>query len=358
MTPTPPPPRRRAASASAAPAAQPLRAQRPETVPAGRPVSRGPHWARMGVWAALAAGPLALAVAVTIPRTTVAQAAPAPRPAEAVRPPADPRGTAELFVDLWLRTDAAAPDSAAAVALRSLAPGVELPKRPRTAGAAPAPARVVAVRMADGPDAAWTVMVAVLREQNEPASSASGPDHAVVPLVRYFAVSGVRDTGGGQFTVVGPLAEVAALDAPTAPAKEFTRSVPASSPLGTTLGEFVRTYLGGGQGAGLDRYLSPGLRVAAPKSAPYTRVDVEDVAADADVAAGQAAPADGAKARVRIRVTGEDAQGVRWPLLYRAEVIARAGRWEISALEAGVTGPPAGMASPAPTATALSGDAR
>ncbi|WP_405681246.1 conjugal transfer protein [Streptomyces sp. NBC_00868] len=359
MTPTPPP-RRRTARPSAAPAAQALRTSRPETVPAGRAVSRGPRLARVGVWAALAAGPLALAVAVGIPRTTVAQAAPAHRPAEAVRPPADPRGIAELFVDLWLRADAAVPDSAAAAALRSLAPGVELPKRPRSTGTASAPARVVAVRTADGPGGTWTVMVAAVRDQSEPAPAASGP--GTVPQVRYFAVSGTGGKDGGPVTVGGGPAEVAAPDAPPVPASEFNRPVPAGSALGTSLGEFVRTYLGGGQGAGLERYLSPGLRVAAPKAAPYARVEVEDVAADAEVAAGQAVPADGARARVRIRVTGEDAQGVRWPLLYRAEVTARAGRWEVSVLEAGVTGPPAVTPAPAPTATgtatALTGGAR
>ncbi|MEU9304933.1 conjugal transfer protein [Streptomyces sp. NPDC048269] len=356
MTPTPPP-RRRTARPSAA--AQALRTSRPETVPAGQAVSRGPRFARVGVWAALAAGPLALAVAVGLPRTPAAQAAPAHRPAEAVRPPADPRGIAELFVDLWLRADAAAPDSAAAAALRSIAPGVELPKRPRTTGTAPAPAPVVALRTADGPGSTWTVMVAAARDQSEPAPAASGPG-AVVAQVRYFAVSGTGGKDGGPLVIGGGPAEVAAPDAPPVPASEFNRPVPATSALGTSLGEFVRTYLGGGQGAGLDRYLSPGLRVAAPKAAPYARVEVEDVAADAEVAAGQAVPADGAKARVRIRVTGEDTQGVRWPLLYRAEVTARAGRWEISALEAGVTGPPTGTASPAPTATAtaLTGGAR
>lgn len=361
MTPAPPPPPRRAAAPAVAPATQPLRAKRPQTVPDGRPVSCGPRWARLGVWAALAAGPLALAVAVGVPKTTVAQAAPAPRPAEAVRAPADPSGTAELFVDLWLRADAATPESASAVALRSLAPGVELPKRPRATGTAPAPARVVAMREAAGPGSTWTVMVAVLPDRSEP-SPASGTGLAVSP-VRYFAVSGARGPGSGLVRVVGAPAEVTAPEAPTSPAEEVTHRVPADSALGTTLGEFVRTYLGGGQGAGLDRYLSPGLNVAVPKSAPYTRVEIDDVAADTEKALGPGVPADGTAARVRVRVTGEDAQGGRWPLLYRVEVTARAGRWEISQLEAGVTSSSAGASSspamkPSSAATASMGGAR
>ncbi|MFE2167914.1 conjugal transfer protein [Streptomyces sp. NPDC059447] len=355
MTPASPPRRRPAAET----VTRSLRKQQPETVPAGRPVSRGPRFARLGLWAALAAGPLALAAVAAMPRTTVAQAAPTPHATEAGRPPADPRGVAELFVDLWLHADTTTPDSPAGAALRSLAPGVDLPKQPR--GIDATPFRVVAVRMSDGADgASWTVMVAVLRDRKEqPSPTPSGPGAGVSP-VRYFAVSGTRGPGGGSVAVVGAPAEVAAPDAPTPGAEEVTHRVPADSALGTTLGEFVRTYLGGGQGAGLDRYLSPGLSVAVPKAAPYARVEVDDVTADSEKAAGAGVPEDGTTARVRIRVTGQDSAGGRWPLLYRAEVTARAGRWEISQLEAGVTGPSTGT-HPTPTtstAAATLGGAR
>ncbi|MFD7555226.1 conjugal transfer protein [Streptomyces sp. NPDC059835] len=350
MTPASPPRRRPAAET----VTRSLREQRPETVPAGRPVSRGPRFARLGLWAALAAGPLALASVAAMPRTTVAQAAPTPHATEAGRTPADPRGVAELFVDLWLRADTTTPDSPASAALRSLAPGVDLPKQPR--GSDSAPVRVVAVRTSDGADgASWTVMVAVLRDQKEqPSPTPSGPGAGVSP-VRYFAVSGTRGPGSGAVTVVGAPAEIAAPDAPPPAAEEITHRVPADSSLGTTLGEFIRTYLGGGQGTGIDRYLSPGLSVAVPKSAPYARVEVDDVTADSEKAAGTGVPADGTAAKVRIRVTGQDAQGGRWPLAYRAEVTARAGRWEISRLEAGITGPPTGTPSPTPTAATLGG---
>ncbi|MFB6617685.1 hypothetical protein ACFCV9_26310 [Streptomyces sp. NPDC056367] len=251
-------------------------------------------------------------------------------------------------MDLWLRADASTPDSPASAALRSLAPGVDLPKRPRSSDAVAVAVRVVAVRVSDGAGSAWTVMVAVLRDQSEPSPTTSGPGAGVSP-VRYFAVSGTRGGDSGQVAVVGAPAEVSVQEASVSPGGEVTHRVPADSALGTTLGEFVRTYLGGGQGAGLDRYLTPGLSVAAPKAALYARVEVDDVAADTEKAANAGVPADGTAARVRIRVTGQDAQGGRWPLLYRAEVTARAGRWEISQLEAGVTGPSAGTASPTPT---------
>lgn len=356
MTLAPPPPgRRRTVRRSFAKAASPaLRTARPETVPVRQPVSRGPRYVRVGIWAALAAGPLAVALALTVPRTVTAQAAPTPDPVEAARPAADPRGVAELFVDLWLRADAADPDSSVAAAVRSLAAKVELPRRSRTGGA-PAPVRVMAVRSISTPRA-WTVVVAVLPGQTVPAPD--GAAKSTVLPVRYFAVSGSAVRDGGPVTVGGPPAEVAAPGAAAEPASPFTRPVPHRSALETSLGEFLRAYLSGGQGAGLERYLSPGLRVSAPAVAPYVRVDVEDAVADAAVATGEGVAADGSKARVEVRVTGEDKQGVRWPLMYRAEVSARAGRWEVSALEAGVTAPAADTVSAPSSHAPVSGGVR
>ncbi|MGW0751984.1 conjugal transfer protein [Streptomyces sp. NPDC002587] len=361
MTPIPVPPgRRRAARRPAAsPPSQPLRAERPQTVPVRQAVSRGPRLVRVGIWGALAAGPLALAVAFSVPRTTVAQAAPTPRATDAARIPADPAGVAEMFVDLWLRADGTQPDSAVAIAVRSLAPEVELPKRPRTAAVSVA-ARTVAVRSAVLREGMWTVVVGAVADRSETEGATSSPSTAavgpVLPVVRYFAVSVAGDSSGtGRFTVVGAPAEVAAPDAVTVAESEFTVPVPSTGALAVSMGEFVRAYLAGGRGASLERYLSPGVRVSVPRAASYARVDVEDVAADAETAQGTTVPADGSKARVRVRVSGEDRAGVRWPLVYRLEVIARAGRWEVSALEAGTTSSPA--AAPSPSAS-VSGGAR
>ncbi|MFJ3840558.1 hypothetical protein ACIPY6_34330 [Streptomyces sp. NPDC090054] len=207
----------------------------------------------------------------------------------------------------------------------------------------------------------WTVVVAAIADRETPAPSAPSPSGTPTGgnlLVRYFAVSGSGGSGSGAVVISGAPAEVAAPAAGTAPASRFTHTVPSAAPLATSLGEFVRTYLGGGQGAGLERYLSPGVRLAAPSVSSYARVDVEGVVADAAVAAGAVVPADGTKARARARVVGEDRAGVRWPLVYRVEVTARAGRWEVSALETG-TGPAAEVAAaPSPSPSAVAGGAR
>lgn len=332
-----PVPRRRVRPARRLAAAQPLRRSRPETVPVRHAVSRGPRLARIGVWAALAAGPLALAAALVVPRGTAAQAAPVTQATSAPRPVADAAGTAAVFVDLWLRADAAAPDSPAAAAVHALAPAADLPRRARTESAAPGSVRVVPVRTMST-SGGWTVVVAALtdtvRAASPPAGQAPERTSDTGAVARYFAVSGTGGQNGGPVTISGSPAEVAVPDTAPAPASPYTRPVPVGEALGTTVGEFLRTYLAGGQATALERYLSPGVRLSAPTAMTYVRVDVEDVAADTDKAAAKEVPGDGVRARVRVRVSGEDRSGGRWPLVYRLEMTARAGRWEVNALDA------------------------
>ncbi|MFF6945708.1 conjugal transfer protein [Streptomyces lavendulae] len=338
-----------------------LRASRPETVPVARPVSYGPRLARMGVWTALAAGPLALAVALAAPAGSAAQAAPAPAPSSS-RVQADPSGTAAHFVELWLRADASVPDGPVAAEVRRMAPQAELPSRSREASS-PAAVRVTPLRTVAMPGGGgWTVTVAAVTEERRAPSPGGGSDQAVVqPAARYFAVSGTGGQDGGPLVVTGSPAEVAAPEAAQTGPSVFGRAVPSTGPLAVSLTEFLRTYLAGpgGQGAGVERYLSPGVRLSAPTAAVYTRVEVKDVAADTEAAAGTAVPADGNRARVRVRVEGSDAAGTRWPLEYRLAVTARAGRWEISALDTGTPATAsAGAASPAAPSAATSGGTR
>ncbi|MGI5451373.1 hypothetical protein ACQEVM_37575 [Streptomyces sp. CA-243310] len=309
------------------------------------------------MWTALAAGPLALAVAFLTPRTTAAQAAPAPSVQDTARPAADPAGAAAMFVDLWLRADAATPDNAIGSAVRAMAPEAELPKRTGEQKEKPAGSRVVALRTTLAPGGAWTVVVAAVTDRTEPAPA--GSTAVSDPAARYFAVSGTGGENGGPYAIEGSPAEVAAPEAGKATASRFTHTVAADGALATTLGEFVRAYLSGGQSAGLDRYLSPGVRVIPPGASAYTKVDIEEVAADAEQTAGDAAPVDGTRARVRARVVGEDRAGTRWPLLYRVEVTARAGRWEVSTLETGNSAPTGSpTVSASPSAATVSGGAR
>ncbi len=143
------------------------------------------HLGRMGVWAAVAAGPIALAVAVATPATVV-RAAPATNPTTVkTTVSANPSGYATVFLDAWLRSRAGAESTAQARLAQSMAPNVDLPG---TADAQPEPESVVAVRSAQQAGTAWSVTVA--------AQYADGS-------VRYFAVPVVSDSGGTSFTVTG-----------------------------------------------------------------------------------------------------------------------------------------------------------
>ncbi|MFD8952819.1 conjugal transfer protein [Streptomyces xanthophaeus] len=253
------------------------------------------------------------------------------------------------------------PDSPAAAAVKAMAPAAQLPRRPRDA-AVPA-VRVVPLRSTLTPTG-WTVVVAALANGSVPSAGATpAPAPGDVAFgARYFAVSGTGGQAGVPLAITGSPAEVAAPVAGPTADSPFTHQVPSGGPLSSAAQEFLKAYLAGGQGAGLERYLSPGVQLSAPAAAAYGRVDVAEVAADAEAASGKDVPADGVRARVRVRVTGEDRAGARWPLEYRLEVTARAGRWEISGLDDGVPAAPvkpAAETAPSASVTAtVTGGAR
>lgn len=293
--------------------------------------------ARIGVWAAVAAGPLALAVAVTVPRTVVA--APTPKTATTTTPrSADPAGVAALFVDLWLRTDAAKPDSATAQAVRTLAPNVELPMR---SNAVPAVVlRTVAVRSALLRSGGWSVVVAAqftVGDGTADSGKVTGrtPVASAGTVVRYFAVPVLASdaAGPGAFTVTSAPAEVTGPATPKVPASAFRSPLAAGTPVVASVGEFLSAYLAGvGE---VDRYLSPGTQLPAVRGTGYRSVVVDHAAADTDRAAGATVPGDGTRVRLQAHVTAKDAADGQWPLVYTLAMTARDGRWEVTALEAG-----------------------
>ncbi len=80
--------------------------------------------------------------------------------------------------------------------------------------------------------------------------------------------------------------------------------------------------------------LSPGTQLAPLPGAPYAAVQVTQVSADRAGLDGSV-PADGTLAEVLVAVTATDPAGTQWPLQYALRMRARAGRWEVAALEPG-----------------------
>src|SRR5690348_8562779 len=81
---------------------------------------------RLAVWTVIAAGPAALAVAVTSTPTTVEAATPAkPTAVRTAAAAADPGGYAQVFVSAWLRSSAEDATTVQARLAQSMAPDVE-----------------------------------------------------------------------------------------------------------------------------------------------------------------------------------------------------------------------------------------
>lgn len=304
---------------------------------------------RIGVWAALASGPLALVVVCAMPGETVAAAQSKPAPPTAVRT-TDPAGVAALFVDLWLRSDADQPEGSTAHAVQALAPDVDLPSG--SAQASGSVVRTVAVRSAQLSPGTWSVIVAAQFTVRDHGEASGVKESGAQVRVRYYAVPvATADSDGvGAFTVTSAPARVAGPGSAQVPASPFKHPVPSTGALAVSVGEFLGAYLAGS--GEVDRYLSPGTKLAAVRASGYRRVAVEAITADSDTAEGERVPGDGTRVRVEVHVTAKDAAGARWPLAYTLAMTARSGRWEVSALEAGA---PPSSASPQPTGTSRSG---
>ncbi|MFJ9461051.1 hypothetical protein ACIRST_39030 [Kitasatospora sp. NPDC101447] len=320
-----------------------------------------------GVWAALATGPLALAVAVAVPQ--MASSAPA-APAAAPLVIAPPTGYAESFVDLWLRSGGVT-DSPA---LRAMAPGVDLPKG--TAAKAAKVEKTVAVRSTPMGGRTWQVTVAATlvvppaAPQGDSSAQAApqspqtpAPRAGVFPqgaddparVVRYFAVqvSMVRSAGSGgapdSLVITGAPALVSAPAALAEkdPATKTYGAQVSDGPLRDTVAGFLAAYLSGVGDS--SRYLAPTARIPAPDAAHYSKVSLKQLSAAGAV---PSSPADGAVLEVQADVLATDGAG-EWPLEYPLRLTARAGRWEIAVLApAGST--PSPFPSSSPSSGALS----
>ncbi|WP_053729148.1 conjugal transfer protein [Streptomyces sp. WM6378] len=290
---------------------------------------------RTAVWAALAAGPLALAVSCAVPHGVV-RTRPAPAASgagdRAAQSVVDPSGSAQVFLALWLRAGSSG-DAAAVAALRSMAPSVAVPVWGEHA---PAVERVVAVRAVQVSGAAWSVTVAA-----EFRASAQPSPGGVASAVRYFAVPLVVSQGKPKTGVVPGVTVTAAPAEVAAPAAAkdgpsldslYGAEVSAGSPLAVAAGEFLAAYASGASGA--ERYLAPGVTLPALVPAPYAGVSVERISADGH--GDGAVAADGSRVRLRVQVSARDAAGGQWPLTYALELSARQGRWEVAALQSGL----------------------
>ncbi len=234
------------------PGKQASRAGPPHRQPAGARLEAMGRRVRLtpGSLTAIAAGPVALGLAVTSSPISV-QAATAPASAavralrrqppipEASRRCSSARGCAAAPTMRPVRRPVLRSHCAGR---RPAGPGV------RCAGEAES---VVAVRSAQRSGSAWSVTVAAQYADS----------------VRYYAVPVVLDRTGGSFTVTGAPGWLPARPGPRCPGVAVAGEC-SDGDLTSAVGEFFAAYL---TGAGeVDRYLAPGMTLSAVSLLPYT----------------------------------------------------------------------------------------
>ncbi|MEU8951601.1 conjugal transfer protein [Streptomyces sp. NPDC048489] len=270
---------------------------------------------RLAVWTVIAAGPVALAIALaSTPPTVAAATTTTPAPVRTVSSAAAPGGYAQLFVGAWLRSNTSDLSSAQARLAQSMAPDADLPDP--APGAQSTLASVTAVRSAQRGSGVWSVTVA--------AQYANGS-------VRYYAVPVAADRSGGAFAVTATPGVVAGPGRIAVPESPYGVTVP-DGDLSSAVGPFLSAYLTGRGEIG--PYLAPGVVLSAVAPAPYTAVSVKQVSAVERAAAAEQVPGDGTRVQVAARVEARDAGG-RWPLTYELTMRARSGRWEVADLQSG-----------------------
>lgn len=312
---------------------------------------------RWTAWAVIISGPLLGGMAFLSSATSAgATAPPVVQSVPSVPAGTGPAGFAELFVSAYL--SAGQGDQGA---LAAFWPGAKQEIFEGTPGARQV-TQIAAVRTVAVTGGLWSVTVGarVIEPDAQPTvtpSAGATATSASEPGLRYFqvAIASVGDHAAGRwaYSALAAPAEVAAPATEQAPKLAYGPLVPAGSDdaRAQTVEQFLTAYLTGAGGGALDRYLSPGVQMDPVTPAPYTSVEVDQIAAagpGADRVSGAAAvPKNGTQQQVlvTVRATGRDSNRV--PLAYAFTLTARAGRWEITSLDPAPL--PAVTAAPAAT---------
>lgn len=111
---------------------------------------------------------------------------------------------------------------------------------------------------------------------------------------------------------------------------DYDQQVSANGVLASSVGEFLTAYLAG-QGD-VDRYLTPGYELRPVTPAAYTAVSVQQVLAGRDDPV-EDTPHDGQRAQVLVTAGLTTLTAEQASTQYALQLTARAGRWEVSALQ-------------------------
>ncbi|MDZ5146356.1 conjugal transfer protein [Microbacterium testaceum] len=200
---------------------------------------------------------------------------------------------------------------------------------------------VAQIEPAKGEDLVDVLVGADIYEQPATASQPSW-------IRRYFEVT--VSTVGGKLSALGLPAPKAGPDVqPTQKGLGFSNQMLTSSPAAETADLFLTAYLTG-QGS-TSSYLTPGVNIAPISPAPYRSLTPVSLYADRTPAA---TPTDGDLLHVQVTVALANGNGQSVTATYWVHLTARAGRWEVTDLEANSS---VDSASNSPTSTPTSAPA-
>lgn len=142
---------------------------------------------------------------------------------------------------------------------------------------------------------------------------------------RYFRA--VVNSDGGLSPVGLPSPVSGPVPATSVITLRYPETVSTSSDAATTVSSFITAYATGA--GGLDRYTTPGSAIAPITPAPFSSASLRSLNADKTPSA---APKDGETLHVLVGVNFKTAQNQGSASTYAMTLNARAGRWEVSAL--------------------------
>lgn len=161
------------------------------------------------------------------------------------------------------------------------------------------------------------------------AHPAKGPATAVGQRCYQVVLTAV----GRGYNPTQPPAQTAcpASGVPAAPPTSQLATTGAEGSVPDTVSRWLDAYL---VGAGdITRYTSPGIRLPAITPPPATKVSLDALALATGDTPAAAAPADGTRIHVLATMSTTDIAGITGQLTYPLTLTARAGRWEVSAID-------------------------
>ncbi|MFI0212418.1 conjugal transfer protein [Streptomyces diastaticus] len=290
---------------------------------------------RWGAWSLLLLGVLLSAAAhlrlsSQPPRTASTPAQAAPASADAV----GPGGFAVLYVAAYV--EAGRGTEASLARFFPNMRNISLEAKP---GAQHAD-QLAAVQVKDVSAGYWSITVAAritastsAQDDESDKEQAKEKEEDETGVLRYFQVP-VRSTDGDGFAATTLPAEVGAPETRDGIELDYGTPVPGDDKdeTVTTVARFFSAYLAG---AGeLDRYLAPRTALGPVSPAPYTQVEVAQLAELNGDYRRNLPASDGARRQLLVDLWAAAPDRQLRPLTYALTLTARDGRWEIAALNA------------------------